>query len=89
MHTSFSLDLPVWIFNEVVNWFIGLFMKQCFKGTDGVQPRLELLASIQLSIDSTLDLLLSSLFVRSHSVFFRPSTLHNLFILLIIYKKNK
>ena len=47
------MQASLWIFNEVIYWFIGVFMKQCFKGTDGVQPRLELLASIQLSIDST------------------------------------
>ena len=75
MHTSFSLDLPVWIFNEVVNWFIGLFMKQCFKGTDGVQPRLELLASIQLSNDSTRPLIVVVIFVRSYSDFFPLSCL--------------
>lgn len=81
----------VWIFNEVVYWFIGVFMKQCFKGTDGVQPRMELLASIQLSIDS-ID---STSYCRRSFVRTRfsslslacPSTLHNLFILLILYEK--
>ena len=62
----------VWIFNEVVYWFIGVFMKQCFKGTDGVQPRLELLASIQLSIDSTRLLIVV---VRSFALGFLPSLL--------------
>ena len=75
------MQASLWIFNEVIYWFIGVFMKQCFKGTDGVQPRLELLASIQLSIDSTRLLIVV---VRSFALGFLPSLL---LALLIIYEK--